>query len=352
MALMEKDSHKIPIWMGNGKDQFTAEHWIKRLENAKSANGWSDLQTVNQAHSALRDKALLFRDYLESEKLNPDDWASFRSHFLHHFGSTTVDHSKATNLVLSQKADEKANQFGWRVNTMVNEFFTSVPRNVLDLADPALNALPNEITSKVTDEDDQRTILRWVRTAASTLHEATMQSFSSSLGRVVFLNGLHLNIRSTTKLKKTTSLHEAVMAAMEAEKAVAGPTDVSKSVSAVSEQPPTESSEDPTQDVNYVNRRRNTRPGSFPASSSTSVFRKRTNMECWYCHKKGHFQVNCRLRLSRGAAIVTKPRTVQEIQHDKYAYQGDEDESEEPEETSEVEEISTDVASLSFNHLN
>jgi hypothetical protein len=69
----QRDSTKIPIWMGNGKDQFTAEHWFKRLENAKASHGWTDLQTVNNVHSVLRDKALMFRDYLEGEGLNPDD---------------------------------------------------------------------------------------------------------------------------------------------------------------------------------------------------------------------------------------------------------------------------------------
>jgi hypothetical protein len=346
----QRDSAKIPIWMGNGKDQFTAEHWIKRLENAKASSGWTDLQTVNNAHSALRDKALTFRDYLESEGLNPDEWQSFRKHFLLQFGSAAVDHSKITNLSLSQKADEKSNAFGWRVNAMVNEFFTSVPLNTLDLTEPRFNTLPDQIVAACPDAGVRSLILAYVQQVASALHEQTRRSYSSSLGRVIFLNGLHANIRMVTKLKKTISLHEAVTAAMEAEKAHAGPSD--RHIQAV-EEGDTSAAEEP--DVNYINRRKTHRPwgrSSGPPSSQASNYKKQVTAECWYCHKKGHLQLHCRLRLGRGAAVVTKPRTVQEIQLDRAAYQlGPEDEEEVNSDHSDSDE-SADIASLSVNHLN
>ncbi len=145
-----------------------------------------------------------------------------------------------------------------------------------------------------------------------------------------------------TKLKKTISLHEAVTAAIEAEKAHADPSD--RHIQAVEEG-----------DTNYINRRRNHRPGGHstgPSLSQASNYKKRVVSECWYCHKKGHLQLHCRLRLGRGAAVVTKPHTVQEIQLDRAAYQlGPEDEEEENSEHSDNNE-SADVASLSINHLN
>jgi hypothetical protein len=50
--------------------------------------------------------------------------------------------------------------------------------------------------------------------------------------------------------------------------------------------------------------------------------------------------------------MVTKPRTVQEIQLDRAAYQlGPEDEEEENSDHSDSDE-SADIASLSVNHLN
>ena len=344
MMAQERDSAKIPIWMGNGKDQFTAEHWIKRLENAKASNGWTDLQTVNFAHSALRDKALMFRDYLEDERLNPNDWQSFRTNFLQQFGSTTVDHSKATNLALTQKADERPNMFGWRVNLMVSEFFSSVPQATLDLSDPSFDILPDEILSAVPSAEAQDLFRQWVRQVATRLHDSIIKGVSSSLGRVVFLNGINHNIRMVTKLKRTVSLHEAVLAAMEAEKAHMGPSE--KTIHAIQEEVET-GVEDAEKDVNFVNRRRVNRPNSTPAIA----YRKKINTECWYCHKKGHIQLNCRLRLGRGAAMVKQPRTVQEIQLDRIAYQMDDEEDEEEGHNSETEEA-TEIATLSLNHLN
>lgn len=346
----QRDSAKIPIWMGNGKDQFTAEHWIKRLENAKASYGWTDLQTVNNAHSALRDKALMFRDYLEGEGLNPDDWQSFRKHFLLQFGSAAVDYSKITNLSLSQKTDERCNAFGWRVHAMVNEFFTSVPLNTLDLTEPRFNTLPDQIVAACPDAGVRSLILAYVQQVATALHDQTRRSYSSSLGRVIFLNGLHTNIRMVTKLKNTVSLHEEVTAAMEAEKAHAGPSD--RHVQAV-EEGDTSAAEDP--DVNYINRKKTYRPKgqSFgSASSQASNYKKKVISECWYCHKKGHLQLHCRLRLGRGAAVVTKPRTVQEVQLDWAAYQlGPDDEEDENSDHSDSDE-SADIATLSTHHLN
>lgn len=349
VSIQEKDSAKIPIWMGNGKDQFTAEHWIKRLENAKASNSWTDNQTVNFAHSALRDKALLFRDYLEGERLNPNDWVSFRAHFLQQFGSTTVDHSKATNLVLTQKADERVNIFGWRVNTMVTEFFSSVPQNELNTSDASFVRLPDELLSGIPDEGQRGLVLRYVQQLSVTLHDSIVKGIKSSLGRVVFLNGLHPQIRMHAKLKDTVNLHDAVIAAMKVEKANNGPSE--KVIQAVSDHLP-QDLDDKEREANFVNKRKvRARVPSIPMAN----FRKKVNMECWYCHKKGHMQINCRLRLGRGAAMVLQPRTVQEIQYDRMAYQLEEDEGENEEEVEEAtdgDELSAEVAALSLNHLN
>jgi hypothetical protein len=341
MAQGDRDSGKIPIWFGNGKDLFTAEHWIKRLENAKVTNGWTDAQLVNHAHSALRDKALQFRDYLERENLGPNEWESFRAHFLQQFGSTTVDHSKATNLSVTQKTDEKVTMFAWRVSTVVDEFFSSVPQGTLDTSDPVITSLPDQILAHLDTVEARSLVTEWGKAVAKYVHINFSKGVNSSLARAVFLNGIHPNIRAITKLKETTTLHEAVMAAMKAEKAYAGPTD--RSVNAIKEAFPEADTEDEEKEVHFVQKRRSGKP--------TTGFRRKTNAECWYCHKKNHIQLNCRLRLSRGAALVQKPRTVQEIQIDRIAYQLGPDEDPESKEASD-NEVGTEIASLSFNHLN
>lgn len=341
MAQSDKDSGKIPIWFGNGKDLFTPEHWIKRLENAKVTNGWTDAQLVNHAHSALRDKSLQFRDYLERENLNPNDWESFRGHFLQQFGSSTVDHSRVTNLSVNQKSDEKVPAFAWRVSNVVDEFFSSVPQGTLDTADPVITSLPDQILAHLDTTEARSLVVEWGKAVAKYVHINFSKGVNSSLARAVFLNGIHPNIRAITKLKETTTLHEAVLAAMKAEKAYAGPAE--RSVNAVKEAFPEANTEEEEKEVHFVQKKKMGKP--------STGFRRRTNAECWYCHKKNHIQLNCRLRLSRGAALVQKPRTVQEVQVDRIAYQMGPDEELESEETSDIE-LDTEVAALAFMHLN
>ncbi len=294
----EKDSVNIPIWMGNGKDQFTAEHWIKRLENAKASNSWTDNQTVNFAHSALCDKALLFRDYLEEERLNPNGLNSFRAHFLQLFGSTTVDQSKATYLVLTQKAEERVNIFGWRVNTKVTEFFSSVPQNELDMSDPSFSRLPDKIMSGVPDQGQRDLVLRYIQQLSIPLHDNIVKGIKSSLGRVVFLNRLHTQNCMHAKLKDTVNLHDTVKAAVKVKKANNGPSE--KVIQSILEQPGVYPSDKDRQANKRMVR------GRIP-SIPMANFQKKVNMECWYCHKKGHMQINCRFRLGRGAAMVMQP---------------------------------------------
>jgi len=133
----------------------------------------------------------------------------------------------------------------------MNEFFSSVPQNTLDLTDPTFNLLPDKILSSVPSADVQDLILQWVRQVATRLQESIIKGVSSSLGRVVFLNGINYNIRMVTKLKRTTSLHEAVLAAMEAEKAHTCPND--KSIHSIQEEEGPVS-EDPEKDVNFINK--------------------------------------------------------------------------------------------------
>ena len=346
----DKDSMKIPLWFGNSKDTFSAEHWIKRLETSRATNGWSEVQTVGHAHAALREKALLFRDYLENEKLGSDSWDTFKERFLEHFGSQVRDTSKITNLSLTQNSGERANYFGWRVSSAVQDFFTSVPVSRINTADPKFDSVPQGISQKF-DTDEIAHHRSYLVALVSAFHEDWMQSVSSSLGRVIFLNGLSSNIQMITKLKHSTSLDHAVQAAMKAEKAAMGPSNrqVDKSLNQVAERSE-EEDEDRDPEVSYVQKRRYPRARTNQGQSG-GTFRKKGSVECWYCHKRNHMQLNCKLRLSRGAAMVNKPRTVQDIQHDRMAYQIEESEESDSDDT-KSEKDNLEVTSLSRNHLN
>jgi len=303
----DNDSKKIPLWYGSSKDAFLAEHWIKRLEAARTSNSWTPEQLVSHAHSALRERALLFRDYLESENLQPDDWEHFKAAFLKHFGTQTRDTSKVTCLTLTQKVDERVNYFGFRVSTAVQEFLSSVPTNTPDLTHPRLNTLPDNILAAIDDPAHRSLIISWGQQLVQQSYKTWSQGNSSSLGRVIFLNGLLPNIRMISKLKETNSLDAAITAAMRAERASIGPVDRSNE-RGINEMTEDLDPNDP--DVNFIKK-----GGKFYKGTT----QKKKHPECWYCHKKNHIQTNCRLRLQRGASMVPKPRTVQEIQHERMA---------------------------------
>jgi len=316
------DSKKIPLWYGNHKDAFTAEHWIRRLEKAQRTNGWSSEVTVGNAHSALREKGLQFLDYLEDEELNPEDWNSFKAAFLESFGTRTRDTSKITSLHLVQRSDEVVQEFGWRVNSTVQEFLTSVP----DIPPPSIEFseenIPEDMKATCKEAAHLRQWTAYIKQLLIQLsiaqNDRTNKKQASSLGRILFLNGLQPSIRLLCKLKPSESLSQAIKAAMAAEKAARGPTDKSgdKALNAITEEP----SPDEEASINLM-RRRSQYQHQAHRDTSSGRFRKRGSPECWYCHKKNHVQLNCRVRLARGASMVPKPRTVAEIDHDRMAYQ-------------------------------
>jgi hypothetical protein len=184
---------------------------------------------------------------------------------------------------------------------MVTEFFSSVPQNKLDTSDPSFIRLPDELLSGIPDEGQRGLILRYIQQLSVTLHDSIVKGIKSSLGRVVFLNGLHPQIRMHAKLKDMVNLHDAVIAAMKVEKANNGPSE--KVIQVVSDHP-VQDMDDKEREANFVNKRKvRARVPSVPMAN----FRKKVNIECWYCHKKGHMQINCRLRLGRGLLWCCNP---------------------------------------------
>ena len=140
---------------------------------------------MNDAHSALRDKALQFRDYLKSKNLNPNDWESFKGHFLQQYRSTTVDHSKATNLSVNQKSDERITAFGWRLSTIVGEFASSVPQGTLDTNDTVLSSLPNEILAHLDTTETRTMVTEWGKAISKYVHMNFSKGVSTSLRQVL-----------------------------------------------------------------------------------------------------------------------------------------------------------------------
>jgi len=83
--------------------------------------------------------------------------------------------------------------------------------------------------------------------------------------------------------------------------------------------------------------------------------------KCWYCHHKCHVQLHRQKRLARGASLISKPRSVHEIQAEDLAFQEvDEDnpideqleEDNDVDEDDNADEDEEDDTQVNLFHLN
>ena len=72
---------RIPVWNGDGKDAFTAEQWLVRIEKARQAAGWDDPNTMSFIYCSLRGEALLWYDVLKRSGIE-DNYNAFKTAFL------------------------------------------------------------------------------------------------------------------------------------------------------------------------------------------------------------------------------------------------------------------------------
>jgi len=212
---------RLPLWHADpSKDQFTAEHWVQRVETLQRSHGWTPAQTAGFAASAFRDRAMLFLDFLEDEGLDRNSWPVLKEYLLKQFGSQSRDTSRVTHLNLIQKASEPVNIFAFRVRALVREFLTALPSEELPEDHPKLTQVPENL-----DITDETLFFNYLKEFAKDVSDHKNKSIGSTLSRMVFLNGLLPSLRAATKLKNTTTMMEAMLAAQATERAVNGPSE-------------------------------------------------------------------------------------------------------------------------------
>jgi len=312
-ANVERELLKVPVWYGEpSKDGFTPEYWVERMDRLKRTFRWNDEITALQACNAFRGKAIWFLHYLKTnDSAARDNWALLKKVFLEHFGIVGKDTSRITNLNIVQGASEKVQVFAYRVSMTVDEFWSCLPesRDSPDLAGLAeVPQLPANQAAAAPEVDAENVAIlaAYVQEQKSQTaihyHKRASNMYFQGVCKVLFLNGLIPSIRTIAKQKAPTTFQEAIKSALVAEQALHGPLD--KTIAT-------------ERNVNFVKRRPNGKGATFSG--------KKTPGECWYCHQRGHVQLHCRKRLARGASMVSKPRTVQEIQMDRLGYQETDD---------------------------
>jgi len=338
-AAMERELYKIPYWYGEAsRDSFTAEYWIQRVERIKTAARWNEETTASHALNSLRGRALFFLQH--NEILYPSiktSWTDFKRHFTKAYGVVNRDTSRISNLNVVQAAHEDVRLFGYRVTMTVNEFYCGLPEA---REDPSLGDLggiaatiPHQPAEEAQREANAMAVLAYGSDVAKFYHRRANDIIFRGICKSLFLNGLNATIRTTAKIQKTDTLEEAIEAAITAEQANKGPLDKT-----VATDPKT---------VGAIRKRFGGKKNYSSTQSRRSTGPTRRSEECWYCHQRGHVQLQCRKRLSRGAALVPKPRSVQEIQADDLGYQDAEVEYSEAE--SEGSEDNTPEEEEDFN---
>ncbi len=348
---------RIPLWFADkAKDTLSAEHWVHRIDSLQRTQGWSDEQTGGHAYHAFRGKALMFIDFLRDEKMDTDKWSVIKPQFLKLFGTQVHDHSRITNLSMHQKVGEESYYYAFRVRAQVREFFASMEDNAPQADDPSFQVTPDMQT--MFPENVQRAaIIAWAIIIAKEYFRRGKDHVNNALCKTIFLNGLLPNIRTSTKLQAANTMAEAVDAAISVEKATKGPSEGATEVHHIStddkveDKTPTEA-EVAAMVSRFMKRRNN--GSNANRSSFTPRYGgndRRGSTECWYCHKKNHMQATCRLRISRGAALVSKPRTVQEIDTDRMLYQeAPEDSDIQTEDESEDQLLAAAIDAHSLNY--
>ena len=317
----DKEFLKLPLYYADPtKDAFPIENWIRRVENLQKSYNWTDAITASHAGNALRDRAITFLDYLEGIGVDINLWPNLKANLLKRFGTTDPDQTLLTNLHLIQKHGESAMFFGYRVGQVVDKLFQTFLEDVSDvqsIIDSATALVPYTATQKDTLEKDKElnsNLGMNFNLCVTGGKKSERVRNKEKLKSIIFLNGLRKEIRKDTKLRKMELIDDLITIA----------TEVEKAQDLFSDNKGLAINEVEQQEVNAFGKK------PYPKNK---VFKRKTPLECWYCHKKNHTQKNCRLRLARGASMVSKPRSVQEIQVDYMSYQdeGEYDTSEDEE---------------------
>jgi len=350
--------NKVPNYHADPThDTFQAEYWIDRLQRLKVANQWTDSQTICHAINALRGDALYFlqdlRNNYAEENADTTNWTLFKTQFVIAFGKLGRDTSNVTNLAILQRPHETVQKFSHRVAVTTQEFFDAV--NVPDTPNFELVVNNPEWAQFVGNPVAQAVITFYVRQQA--------KAFRTTLDRTIFLNGLNSHINALVKNTSPQTMTDAVETAIKFERNKKGPIDHTIALEKSTNKTTVATSVNALRRGGFRGRGRGTfSRGEAPASTNgfpkpaTNGNGARKPLDCWYCRKPGHAQINCRKRLARGAATVPKPKSVAEITADNISYQDGTDDEETAADGDEYDDYLEDALNedveVSALHLN
>jgi hypothetical protein len=331
--LRQADLAKLPLFSGDKTDIFTCEQWISRVQRAKDSSGWNNARTMTYVLNALRGSAFAYtRSINLAAGVNIDDWDSFKAALLDSFSTVRTSRTTTVNIsTLIQGQTERVINYYIRVADSVNDMASlkklhqqRVPANPFG---PILGALPEVVATDVAVRAQ----------VALDLVNFGVQDSYDNIALHLFVSGLRPNIRDEVMRQSPITLTEAKAFASDAEKRATIPqsktsgaaslpvmpvddTDTAETTETEAELVAALEEAEKSQDCKIavlkakINRFRRNNQSSRPSNPGPSTSNSRPpkkapnpaakNIDCRYCGRKGHFQIDCNDRKRAGAPMV------------------------------------------------
>ena len=240
--------NSVPLF--NGEEGIMAEQWCEAIDRFQKQYSWSDARTATAAESRLRDHALLWLGSTQKMGLKYEQWPEFRAAIIERF-YPTINELTACHAVskLDMKADETCSQFFDRVVVTVDKLYANFPAALRQ----------NEAYSAML----MSTVFAFFASGIPQyMREQVLGSDKPPDSAAALLKGCKA-VESQRKAKGV-SVHE---------------------IKAENEQDESASSETTLQAIlaELKARKRDTSPRAL----------QRFTGDCYYCHKKGHYQRDC-----------------------------------------------------------
>ena len=331
--LRQADLAKLPLFSGDKSDIFTCEQWISRVQRAKDSSGWNNARTMTYVLNALRGSAFAYtRSINLAAGVNIDDWDSFKTALLDSFSAVRTSRTTTVNISsLVQGQTERVINYYIRVADSINDMAALkklhqqlVPANPFG---PILGALPEVVATDVA-----------VRAQVCLdLVNFGVQDCYDNIALHLFVSGLRPNIRDEVMRQSPVTLTEAKAFASDAEKRATIPQSKTSGATSLPVMPVDDNDTADTAETEAelvaaleeaeksqdckiavlkakINRFRRNNQSSGPSNSGPSTSAPRPpkkapdpaakNIDCRYCGRKGHFQLDCRDRKRAGAPMV------------------------------------------------
>lgn len=304
-ALQNQDFTKLPYWHNDPKyDFFKAEDWWSRFEFAAIQGQWLWPRIQGNFMNCMRGDAIIWYKAL-SRFYDLNDIAGLRNRFLSDFASTANNRASIADVKI-QQGNDPVIKFWSKLNRVYDDIELTVAAPVI----PATQALilassgaHNAANLAHVDALNLPQLQEDYRRIEALGYRRSM----NPLFRAYFIAGLNPKIQDEVLRANPADPDAALEAAKRAEKdflikshnLALNEVEDEAEVEAFRQGRPFRG-----RGVSFRSSRGRGFRGSRGGQTRSSV--DKNTSECFYCNKKGHWQRECRKRLSENGAVKTK----------------------------------------------